>query len=87
MSDIDDSFDMFQEPTDYYQEEKKPTFVEHGLADGRRLSLRLVGHNPLWVCRNTNVASSSAVFLLCSGLAVGTSSWNFVLDLIFHDDC
>ncbi|KAK8214723.1 Protein N-terminal and lysine N-methyltransferase efm7 [Zalaria obscura] len=39
---------IFQEPDDYYQPEKQPTFEKHRLLDGRELNLRLVGHNPLW---------------------------------------
>ncbi|MCJ1483178.1 nicotinamide n-methyltransferase [Schaereria dolodes] len=40
--------DIFQEPKDYFQSEKPPTYVEHTLLSGETLKLRLVGHNPLW---------------------------------------
>ena len=47
--DGDGGLDMFDEPADYYQPEKEPTFVEYRLRDGKIISLRLVGYNPLWV--------------------------------------
>jgi hypothetical protein len=40
---------LFQEPSDYYQPEKEPTFATHQLLSGKDLRVRLVGHNPLWV--------------------------------------
>lgn len=40
---------MFAEPEGFYQPEKEPTFAKHEMQDGRELSLRMVGHNPLWV--------------------------------------
>ena len=40
---------MFADPEGYYQPEKEPTFAKHEMQDGRELSLRMVGHNPLWV--------------------------------------
>lgn len=43
------SLDLFQEPTDFYQPEKPPTFVSYTLRNGQALRLRLVGHSPLWV--------------------------------------
>lgn len=49
MSDSEDGIDLFKEPDDFYEPEKQPTFEEHKLLDGTQLSLRLVGHNPLWV--------------------------------------
>lgn len=54
MSDSDDEpptgMDMFQEPADFCPRvEKKPTFQRHVMRDGTELSVRLVGHNPLWV--------------------------------------
>lgn len=52
-TDNDDSasetIDLFQEPTDYYEPEKPATFTEFKLKTGQTLTLRLVGHNPLWV--------------------------------------
>jgi nicotinamide N-methyltransferase len=41
--------DIFQEPADFYQPEKQPTFASHQLLSGTELRIRLVGHNPLWV--------------------------------------
>jgi hypothetical protein len=43
------AIDIFQEPADFYQPDKAPTFVNYTLQDGRALKLRLVGHSPLWV--------------------------------------
>lgn len=40
--------DMFTEPADYYPPSPKPTTETHTLQSGQVLSLRLVGHNPLW---------------------------------------
>ncbi|KAF2278777.1 uncharacterized protein EI97DRAFT_218916 [Westerdykella ornata] len=40
---------LFQEPDDFYPPEKEPTFASHRLLSGKDLSIRLVGHNPLWV--------------------------------------
>jgi hypothetical protein len=45
----EESLDMFQEPTDFYQPEKQATFASHQLLSGKELTVRLVGHNPLWV--------------------------------------
>jgi len=49
MSDTEEALDIFQEPEDYYPPEKPHTFEIFQLQDGREVSLRLVGHNPLWV--------------------------------------
>jgi hypothetical protein len=40
---------MFQEPADFYEPEKQATFASHQLLSGKELTVRLVGHNPLWV--------------------------------------
>ncbi|TVY25018.1 Protein N-terminal and lysine N-methyltransferase [Lachnellula hyalina] len=40
--------DLFTDPPDYYPPSPKPTTETHSLSSGRVLSLRLVGHNPLW---------------------------------------
>ncbi|KAI9844680.1 MAG: nicotinamide n-methyltransferase [Sclerophora amabilis] len=40
--------DIFIEPKDYYKPEKDATFASHTLLSGNELTLRLVGHNPLW---------------------------------------
>ncbi|GAM84387.1 hypothetical protein ANO11243_023810 [Dothideomycetidae sp. 11243] len=42
------AIDIFQEPADFYQEEKPATFHTHRFVDGRELRLRLVGQSPLW---------------------------------------
>ena len=48
-SDSEGELGLFAEPDGYYQPEKEPTFAKHEMQDGRKLSLRMVGHNPLWV--------------------------------------
>lgn len=47
-SDSDIGGDLFAEPSDFYQPEKPPTFVEFSLNTSQTINLRLVGHNPLW---------------------------------------
>ena len=53
MSDSEDANDnglhMFDEPEGYFQPEKQPTTVSHATLSGHILSLRLIGHSPLWV--------------------------------------
>jgi EEF1A N-terminal glycine/lysine methyltransferase len=43
------SLDIFQEPAEFYQPDKPPSFVTYTLKGGSALHLRLVGHSPLWV--------------------------------------
>jgi len=43
-----ETLDLFTEPSDYYPPSPKPTTETHTLLSGRILTLRLVGHNPLW---------------------------------------
>jgi EEF1A N-terminal glycine/lysine methyltransferase len=45
---MDELSDLFNEPQDFYPPSPKPTTEKHTLLSGRELSLRLVGHNPLW---------------------------------------
>jgi hypothetical protein len=45
----EESLDLFQEPADFYEPEKQATFAPHQLLSGKELTVRLVGHNPLWV--------------------------------------
>jgi nicotinamide N-methyltransferase len=40
--------DLFAEPADYYPPSPTPTTETHTLRSGKVLTLRLVGHNPLW---------------------------------------
>jgi len=48
-SDLEDTnTDLFEDPPDFYPPSPKPTFATHRLLSGTELSLRLVGHNPLW---------------------------------------
>ena len=63
--DFENDASLFKEPEDFYQREMPPTFVDYTLGDGRRLNLRLVGHNPLWV-RSPNTVSRIHGRLTCS---------------------
>ncbi|KAF1972446.1 hypothetical protein BU23DRAFT_554991 [Bimuria novae-zelandiae CBS 107.79] len=48
-SEADDvGIDLFQEPEGFYEPEKQATFASHKLLSGKELTIRLVGHNPLW---------------------------------------
>lgn len=44
----DSTAGLFEDPPDFYPPSPKPTFATHSLLTGTELSLRLVGHNPLW---------------------------------------
>ncbi|KAH8626602.1 epoxide hydrolase [Alternaria alternata] len=44
----EEGLDLFQEPADFYEPEKQATFASHQLLSGKELTVRLVGHNPLW---------------------------------------
>ena len=44
----DEELDMFREPSDYYPPEKPHQIVQHTLQSGQAISLRLLGHSPLW---------------------------------------
>ena len=50
MSDTDDDtpIDHFEEPPSYCPTTPPPTFSTHTLLSGPTLTLRLVGHDPLW---------------------------------------
>jgi len=43
-----DELDLFREPKDYYAPAKPATFTTYTTKNGTELTLRLVGHNPLW---------------------------------------
>jgi len=45
----EEGIDLFQEPADFYEPEKQASFASHRLLSGQDLTVRLVGHNPLWV--------------------------------------
>jgi nicotinamide N-methyltransferase len=42
------AIDIFADPEGYYAPSPKPTTETHTLLSGQVLTLRLVGHNPLW---------------------------------------
>lgn len=56
MSDSEGELGIFEEPEDFYEAEKEPTFVDYTLQSGLKLNLRLVGHNPLWVSLLTSIS-------------------------------
>ena len=51
MAEEDGLGSMFEEPSGYFQAEKPHTFADYTTKSGEKLTLRLVGHSPLWVCR------------------------------------
>ena len=48
-SDEDEGLALFKEPDGYYLPEKQHAYVTHTTLHEQTLTLRLVGHNPLWV--------------------------------------
>jgi hypothetical protein len=71
-SDVEEEgIDFFKEPADFYEPEKQASFASHQLSSGQELTVRLVGHNPLWVsnlayrCRQLH-STASIVFPLSS---------------------
>jgi hypothetical protein len=50
----EEGMDLFQEPDDFFEPEKQATFASHRLNSGQELTVRLVGHNPLWVSQASN---------------------------------
>jgi len=60
----EEALDLFQEPEGFYQPEKQPTFVKHRMLNGEELTLRLVGHNPLWVGYMLHTVSFRLLFSL-----------------------
>ncbi|RMD41760.1 hypothetical protein DV735_g3363, partial [Chaetothyriales sp. CBS 134920] len=62
-SDQDNGLDLFQEPADFYPPEKEPSFVQYTLQDGPTLSLRLIGHSPLWGHLLWNAAQVVTAFI------------------------
>ena len=69
-SDDEGELGIFAEPEGYYQPEKEPTFAKHEMQDGRELSLRMVGHNPLWVGRLIALASRQCAIKVSISLLV-----------------
>jgi hypothetical protein len=63
-SDDEGELGLFAEPEGYYQPEKQPTFAKHEMQDGRELSLRMVGHNPLWVRTMFALACCSRLYAI-----------------------
>ncbi|OQN95638.1 hypothetical protein B0A48_18237 [Cryoendolithus antarcticus] len=55
--------DLFKEPDGFYEPEKQPTFASHRLTRGDELTLRLVGHNPLWGHHLWNAGRTLATYL------------------------
>ncbi|KAK3209598.1 hypothetical protein GRF29_44g91045 [Pseudopithomyces chartarum] len=64
VSDSEDvGIDLFQEPEGFYEPEKQPTFATHNLLSGKDLSIRLVGHNPLWGHHLWNAGRTISTYL------------------------
>ncbi|EOA90415.1 uncharacterized protein SETTUDRAFT_175461 [Exserohilum turcica Et28A] len=59
----DEGLDLFQEPADFYQPEKQATSASHQLLSGKDLTVRLVGHNPLWGHFLWNAGRTISTFL------------------------
>lgn len=60
---MDELSELFNEPQDFYPPSPKPTTEKHTLLSGRELSLRLVGHNPLWGHRLWNAGRVISTYL------------------------
>lgn len=58
-----EALDLFTEPSDYYPPSPKPTTETHTLLSGQSLTLRLVGHNPLWGHHLWNAGRLIATYL------------------------
>ncbi|KAL9078287.1 MAG: hypothetical protein Q9157_002802 [Trypethelium eluteriae] len=52
MLDVEDGIDIFKEPDGFYEVEKPGTTETHTMRSGEVLTLRLVGHSPLWHSAN-----------------------------------
>ena len=66
-SDGDVAHNLFEEPVGYYEPEKQPRIVSHRTLKGQELTIRLVGHSPLWVGEieeTPSFCSCISVFLL-----------------------
>jgi EEF1A N-terminal glycine/lysine methyltransferase len=62
-SKMEELSDLFNEPEDFYLPSPKPTTEKHTLLSGRELSLRLVGHSPLWGHHLWNAGRVIATYL------------------------
>ncbi|OAK95544.1 hypothetical protein IQ06DRAFT_60653 [Phaeosphaeriaceae sp. SRC1lsM3a] len=59
----DEGIDLFQEPTGFYEPEKQATYASHQLLSGKELTVRLVGHNPLWGHHLWNAGRTTSTYL------------------------
>ncbi|KAF1831441.1 hypothetical protein BDW02DRAFT_505277 [Decorospora gaudefroyi] len=59
----DEGLDLFQEPAGFYESEKQATFASHRLLSGEELTVRLVGHNPLWGHFLWNAGRTISIYL------------------------
>ena len=50
--------DLFAVPDGFYEPDQPATFATYMLRSGQPLTLRLVGHNPLWVRRHPATLST-----------------------------
>ena len=58
----DDYANIFEDPAGFYEPEKEPTFVSYETLTGQVLSLRLIGHSPLWVGQYLQYSASIISF-------------------------
>jgi len=79
--DHEDGLDLFTDPPDYYPPSPKPTTVTYTLLSGLTLSLRLVGHNPLWGHHLWNAGRLIAHYLESHSALLTSPSPKTVLEL------
>ncbi|KAF2199564.1 hypothetical protein GQ43DRAFT_398488 [Delitschia confertaspora ATCC 74209] len=58
-----DDLNLFEEPVDFYEPEKQPTFASHQTRSGKEIRVRLVGHNPLWGHFLWNAGKTISIYL------------------------
>ncbi|KAF1918366.1 putative methyltransferase-domain-containing protein [Ampelomyces quisqualis] len=59
----EEGLDLFQEPADFYEPAKEATFATHQLLCGKEVTVRLVGHNPLWGHHLWNAGRTTSTYL------------------------
>ena len=74
-----ETLDLFTEPADYYPPSPKPTTQSHTLLSGEVLTLRLVGHNPLW---GHHLVSNRLKILLWPTLLLWNHAQTYLISLL-----
>ncbi|KAJ9663254.1 Protein N-terminal and lysine N-methyltransferase efm7 [Coniosporium apollinis] len=77
----DDGLNMFDEPADFYEPEKEATFATHKLLNGDELTVRLVGHSPLWGHHLWHAATTLSTYLEQSHTSILPLQHKSVLEL------